>query len=178
MWVRLLLAGDEPPGLGAGLLAALPAPYAGGVAEPLAFDLGACTDRRRRQVDASCLLAGVPEPLDGWANLVVVGADLCLPAVTYVFGLAELGSRRGVVSWARLRSEDESWVLGAVTRRRLLVEAVHELGHSLGLPHCAVPDCAMHRSMWIESIDLKQPAYCPSCAASLEADESVTGARA
>lgn len=175
MRVRLLLADGEPPGLGAELVAALPAPFAGGAVEPLAMDLGACGDRRRRQVDAACLLAAVPEPEAGWANLAVVGADLCLPAVSYVFGLAELGSRRAVASWARLREEDEPWLLGTVTRRRLLVEVVHELGHALGLPHCVVPDCAMHRSLWVESIDLKQPAYCPACAAGLQAGESLPG---
>lgn len=177
MRVRLLLVDEEPPGLGAELLAALPEPFTGGVVEPLAVGPGACTDRRRRQVDAACLLAAVPPPAAGWVHLAVLGTDLCLPAVSYVFGLAELGSRRGVVSWARLRCEDESWVLGAATRRRLLVEVVHELGHALGLPHCVVPDCAMHRSLWIESIDLKQPAYCGSCAAALRAgDEAVARA--
>ncbi|HPC84179.1 MAG TPA: archaemetzincin [Thermoanaerobaculaceae bacterium] len=177
MRVKLLLAGEAPPGLGASLLAALPAPFAGGAEELLAVDIRTCTDRRRRQVDAACLLAVVPEPPEGWAHLCIVGSDLCLPAVTHVFGLAELGSRRGVVSWARLREEDEPWTLGPVTRRRLLVEAVHELGHALGLPHCAVPDCAMHRSLWIESIDLKLPAYCPSCLAALATKAAASSAR-
>lgn len=70
-----------------------------------------------------------------------------------------------MVSWARLGEDDGRWEMGVVTERRVLVEAVHELGHALGLPHCAVPTCAMHRSLWPESIDLKDAAYCPTCLA-------------
>jgi len=161
--VRLLLFEKAPPDLGPAILAALPEPLEGGTVELVTMELGGCWDRRRRQLDAVGLLELVPPPVEGWVHLGLVGNDLGLSAVAYVFGLAELGSRRGVVSWARLREQDELWELGAVTRRRLLVEAVHEIGHALGLPHCAVPSCAMHRSLWPESTDLKDPRYCPSC---------------
>ena len=163
MNVALLFLEEAPPGLGAAILSGLPAPLEAGTVERVAIPLGSCWDRRRRQLDAAGLLELLPPPGEGWVFLGVVGSDLGLPAVSYVFGLAELGSRRGVVSWARLREQDEGWELGTVTRRRLLVEVVHEVGHAIGLPHCAVGSCAMHRSLWPESIDLKDPRYCPSC---------------
>lgn len=169
MKVALLFLEEAPPGLGAALLAGLPAPLEGGVVERVAVQLGSCWDRRRRQIDAAGLIELLPPPADGWVHLGLVGTDLGLPAVSYVFGLAELGSRRGVVSWARLREQDELWELRSITRRRLLVEAVHEVGHAIGLPHCAVPSCAMHRSLWPESTDLKDPAYCQSCLGTLAA---------
>jgi predicted Zn-dependent protease len=32
-----------------------------------------------------------------------------------------------------------------------------------------VPDCAMHRSLWPEGVDLKRAEYCPACLAALTA---------
>lgn len=168
MKVRLFVVGEQPPGLFETVCPALPPPFTGGIVAPLPADVATCFDRRRRQLDAACLLDLVPAPDAGWVHLAVAGTDLCLPAVTYVFGLAELGSHRAVVSWARLREDDEGWTVSAVSRRRLLIEAVHELGHALGLPHCPAPECAMHRSLWVESIDLKEPAFCVSCRGALD----------
>lgn len=168
MKVKLFVVGEQPPGLPEAVCPFLPPPFAGGVVAPFEPDVAPCFDRRRRQLDAACLLDLVPVPQKGWAHLVVTDTDLCLPAVTYVFGLAELGSHRAVVSWARLREDDEEWMASSVSRRRLLIEAVHELGHALGLPHCPAPECAMHRSLWVESIDLKEPSYCVTCRGALD----------
>ena len=68
-----------------------------------------------------------------------------------------------------LRAEEESAEAQARFTRRITVEAVHELGHGMGLVHCVVPDCAMHRSLWPEGVDLKRPEYCPACLATLSA---------
>jgi archaemetzincin len=70
-----------------------------------------------------------------------------------------------VVSTARLLfgANDELF------RARLLKEAVHELGHTLGLDHCSDPRCVMHFSNKLADTDVKGDAYCDRCVARLEA---------
>ena len=167
MKVRLLALGDVPPRLAEAVLAGLPRPYAGGDIGRLAVSLESCYDRQRAQVDAACLIEQVPDPESGWLIMGVTGADLFMPALTYVFGISHLGGRRGLVSWYRLHPEEESPDAPALFIRRITTEVVHELGHGAGLVHCVVPDCAMHRSLWPEAIDLKHPEYCPACLATL-----------
>ena len=48
-------------------------------------------------------------------------------------------------------------------RRRLLKEAIHELGHTFGLRHCDDWNCAMASSHSVESLDVKGDELCPSC---------------
>ncbi|MFH1176584.1 MAG: archaemetzincin [Acidobacteriota bacterium] len=163
MKVSLLVLGEAPPRLAADLLVRLTAPFSGGEVVLGTLPLATCFDRQRVQLDALRLLETIPAPADGWSTLAVTGADLFLPALAYVFGLSALGSRRGVVSWARLAAEETGLHAGEVLLRRLTIEAAHELGHGLGLLHCVVPDCAMHRSLWPEAVDLKKPDYCPTC---------------
>ena len=167
MKVRLLALGDVPPRLAEAVLAGLPHPYAGGEIGRLPALLEKCYDRQRAQVDASCLIEQVPDPEPGWLAMGLTGADLFMPALTYVFGISHLGGHRGIVSWYRLRPEEEGPDAPALFVRRIITEAVHELGHTMGLIHCVVPDCAMHRSLWAEGVDLKHPEYCPSCLATL-----------
>jgi archaemetzincin len=50
-----------------------------------------------------------------------------------------------------------------VFRRRILTEAVHEIGHALELPHCEHPGCVMYFSNWIGDTDLKGPSFCYRC---------------
>jgi archaemetzincin len=46
---------------------------------------------------------------------------------------------------------------------RALKEAVHELGHSLGLQHCPRSLCVMHFSNSIFDTDKKQSFFCDQC---------------
>ena len=57
-----------------------------------------------------------------------------------VFGLADLGGPAAVVSTYRLRRTARD---AAQIRSRVVSTAVHEVGHTLGLPHCAEPRCVM-----------------------------------
>ena len=169
MNVRLLGLGELPPKLAEAVLAGLPRPFAGGEIGRLSVSIERCYDRTRAQVDASCLIEQIPDPEPGWSALGLTGVDLFMPALTYVFGISHLGGRRGIVSWFRLHPEEETADTQAHLTRRITTEVVHELGHGLGLVHCVVPDCAMHRSLWPEGVDLKRPEYCPACLATLAA---------
>jgi archaemetzincin len=96
--------------------------------------------------------------------LGITGADLYVPVLTFVFGEAQLDGPCALVSTHRLREE----FYGLAPRRdllhdRLLKEALHELGHTFGLRHCRDWRCAMASTHAVERLDLKEPAFCPSC---------------
>ena len=103
--------------------------------------------------------------MDGAGRVLgVTGVDLFIPVLTYVFGEAQVYGPAAVVSTHRLQPT----VYGlpddpGLFYRRLLTEAIHELGHTHGLLHCLEPGCAMGSSTYVEEIDLKRPALCPTC---------------
>lgn len=163
MNVRLLHTADVQPGTVRSAFSGLAPPLSPGESIPFRGSLSSCYDRVRSQFDAASALELVPEPEAGWLNLLLVGVDLFVPALTYVFGLSHLAGRRGVLSLARLKPPEENATTEEVLHRRLRVEVAHELGHAAGLVHCVVNDCAMHRSLWPESVDLKNPDFCASC---------------
>ena len=167
MKVRLLHTADVPPGHVRSAFSGLAPPLLPGESAAFRGSLKPFYDRSRAQYDAASVLDTVPDPEGGWMNLLLVGVDLFVPALTYVFGLSHLGGRRGVLSLARLKPPEESSLSEQVLLRRLDVEVAHELGHAAGLVHCVVNECAMHRSLWPESVDLKNPGFCASCRALL-----------
>ena len=159
-----MLFGAAPAGLARDALRGLPAPWIGDHVEQHEVDVATLLDRRRMQANALEVLELVPEAPDCyWIGLA--SFDLGLPPLAYVCGVAPLGGRRGVVSWARLREGLESG--DAAFRERVIKEIAHELGHAAGLPHCPVHDCVMHASIRPDEMDLKGKAYCPVCAESL-----------
>jgi archaemetzincin len=121
----------------------------------------------RRQHHSSQLLTKIHEFVkpDCWRLLGVTGADLYIPILTFVFGEAQMGGPTAVVSYYRLRQEFYGLPPDPdLLRQRLLKEAVHELGHTLELTHCDDYRCAMSASHSVELIDLKENAFCGTCA--------------
>jgi archaemetzincin len=130
------------------------------------FDPEQAYDASRGQYSSRRLLELLLANADPASDRVlgVAGVDLFVPVLTYVFGEAQLGGRAAVVSLHRLRPD--LYGLPADERllaRRLVTEAVHELGHTWNLLHCRVQSCAMHASTYAEEIDLKTPELCPDC---------------
>jgi len=94
--------------------------------------------------------------------LAITHRDLFAGDLNFVFGIA---APRGacLVSTARLLAGADE----PLFRARLLKEAVHELGHTLGLEHCADPGCVMHFSNSLADTDRKGDAWCSRCAAAM-----------
>jgi archaemetzincin len=106
-------------------------------------------------------------PMAGTLLLGITETDLFSPGMNFVFGIANRG--RALISTFRLRPEFFGQGPNPkVFRRRVLTEAVHELGHALGLPHCEYPGCVMYFSNWIGDTDRKGPGFCFMCARTLE----------
>ena len=101
--------------------------------------------------------------------LGVTPVDLYIPIMTFVFGEAQLKGNCALVSTYRLRQEFYGLPADAdLFRRRLLKEAVHELGHTLSLSHCENYDCVMSPSHGVEWIDLKSWHFCDECRAMID----------
>ena len=96
--------------------------------------------------------------------LILTEFDLFIPALTFVFGEAQLKGKHSIVSVCRLHEEfysgktDEKLLL-----ERAMKEVLHELGHNFGLLHCSSWDCVMHSSLGIEEVDIKGNSYCSNC---------------
>jgi archaemetzincin len=125
--------------------------------------------KERNQYLADGLLADLtcPRPSGNVLCLGITGADLFSGRMNFVFGVACTG--RALISTFRLRPE----IYGdppnpKVYRWRVLTEAIHELGHALGLPHCEYPGCVMYFSNWIGDTDRKGPEFCYRCRKRIE----------
>jgi len=96
--------------------------------------------------------------------LGVTGVDLTVPGLNFVFGLADPRSRCAVISLARLYPEFYGQPRDpGLFKERALKEAVHELGHLLGLGHCPDPACIMFFSNSLADTDRKGPGFCERC---------------
>jgi archaemetzincin len=119
----------------------------------------------RKQLFFNTLAARVAaESAEGDLRLVVTDYDLYKTSHQFVFGDASEEQRLAIVSLYRLRSEfygerpDPN-----VLFQRTLKEAVHDLGHVLGLKHCYNARCAMYFSNSIFDTDNKLSHFCDVC---------------
>jgi archaemetzincin len=94
--------------------------------------------------------------------LGILDHDLYVPELNFVFG--EASGKAAVISFTRLRQsfyklpEDQE-----LFRRRVLTEALHELGHTFGLGHCENPRCVMFFSNSLMDTDRKGSEFCQKC---------------
>jgi archaemetzincin len=96
--------------------------------------------------------------------LAVTEADLYADGLNFVFGEAYPAARCAIISLARLKVGYPGKPFTAeLFLRRALTEAVHEVGHLLGIGHCPQPTCVMHFSNSLYDTDRKGPTFCSRC---------------
>ena len=121
----------------------------------------------RRQYHSSRLLAKIydyVEESEADRVLGITNVDLYVPRLNFVFGEAQCLGRVAIISLCRLEPE----FYGKPANRELFVErskkeAVHEIGHTLGLGHCHNPACVMFFSNTIQMTDRKKCKFCSGC---------------
>jgi archaemetzincin len=132
---------------------------------PETFDLSFALDGGRQQYHSTAIIQRMERAVDPDARVLgVTASDLYVPVLTFVFGEAQLDGNCAVVSTARLK--EEFYGLPGrqeLLRDRLLKEAVHELGHTFGLRHCADWRCVMTSSHAVERLDVKGAEFCRAC---------------
>jgi archaemetzincin len=125
-------------------------------------------DKKRNQYRSSVILNEIRVQVSKSEKyhrlLGVVDVDIFVPELNYVFGQADTPGRAALISLWRLKpkfngesADSDVFVL------RALKESIHELGHTLGLPHCPRSFCVMHFSNSIFDTDKKQSLLCDQC---------------
>jgi archaemetzincin len=128
-------------------------------------------DTRRQQYQAEAFLPLLTPYRPGNNGLVlgITGVDLYVPELNFVFGLADSRQRCAIISLARLQPEFYGLPGNPqLFKERALKEAIHELGHLLGLGHCPNPACIMFFSNSLADTDRKGPGFCSACRSRLE----------
>jgi archaemetzincin len=123
-------------------------------------------DGKRRQYQSVEIMKMLAQhvPPHALRVLGVTDVDLAIPMLTFLFGQAQLDGPVAVVSLCRLHQEFYGFPQDqTLLRERTVKEALHELGHTFGLAHCADPKCAMSLATHIELVDSKSEQYCERC---------------
>ena len=99
--------------------------------------------------------------------LGVIDYDIYAPGLNFIFGQA--AEKIALISVTRLKPEFYGLKSNTeLLKRRVLTEAIHELGHTFGISHCSNPQCVMHFSNSILDTDRKGFFFCKRCKTLLE----------
>lgn len=134
--------------------------------QEMSIPQGAYSSRRRQYNSSKILmrLRNYVQDLDADRILGVTDVDLYAAGLNFVFGEAECPGIVAIISLSRLRQE----FYGHASDRRLFAErcvkeAVHEVGHTVGLSHCRDSSCVMFFSNSILDTDRKGESFCDRC---------------
>ena len=127
-----------------------------------AAEVSGAFNMKRRQYNASKLLnyliqsttASEAGSTEQFLALWTLSDDLYVEGTNFVFGVAHTG-KAAVLSIHRLESLD-----------LIIKEAIHEMGHVFGLPHC-INECVMQFSNSLAEAKAKPATLCARCRSQL-----------
>jgi archaemetzincin len=123
-------------------------------------------NEERNQYHSTFILSEILNhlPENNQKILGVTNVDIFIPILTFLFGEAQLDGNGALLSTFRLRNEFYGLPKNDhLLYQRIIKESLHELGHTMGLVHCANFECAMNFSTSVEGIDIKKAMYCKHC---------------
>ncbi|MFW6054896.1 MAG: hypothetical protein ACOC9D_03235, partial [Thermodesulfobacteriota bacterium] len=99
---------------------------------PLLQDIEFAYHFSRNQYHSTSILNALDQaaPNEWLKILALVDVDLFIPILTHVFGEAQLGGRAAMISTYRLGDGLPDAKAGSVYQKRVMKEALHELGHT------------------------------------------------
>ncbi|MEI6186182.1 MAG: archaemetzincin family Zn-dependent metalloprotease [Dehalococcoidia bacterium] len=166
MNIDLVPMGDANPdviqGLKGGLNAILGCPVH--ICDPIPIPTRAF-DTARNQYLSDALIDCLRQHRNNSTHLLgITEVNIYTHDLNFLFGQADSDGRVAIISLNLLRGENyglpsDKKLLG----ERALKEAVHELGHTMGLGHCMDGSCVMHFSNSLIDTDLKGSYFCSRC---------------
>ncbi len=163
--IHLLPLGDVAPQLTERLRPALEARFAASVTlDAPAPVRPEWLDAARGQYAAATVLEWLlrEPPADGGWRLALLPGDLYAEGLESAFGVSTMAGCCAVLGLARLHPAHDD-AAGDLFFRRVLTEAVHEIGHMAGLGHCDDPGCVMCFSRGVADTDRKGTEFCARC---------------
>jgi len=165
---------SKAPGV-AEVVASLRAFYSIGASVPIDVRVLACQElpkaayyppRKRYRAERLLTYLNGRMPKDGWRILGLTEVDISTTKDEFpdwgVMGLGELPGTATVISSFRCRKKARN---AAHALERLAKVAVHEIGHTLGLPHCPTLGCLMEDAMGKVTTTDRELDFCPKCRA-------------
>ena len=131
--------------------------------ESVLTEISFAYDAQRNQYHSTKILEKLEKnaPDDCIKIIAVTKEDLFIPILTHVYGEAQLGGRACIISIARLIAGLDEMVNKGC--KRMVKEAIHELGHTFDLRHCEDEMCIMHYCRRLDDVDRKSSRFCRYC---------------
>ena len=132
---------------------------------PILSDISFAYHSERDQYYSTVILDRISSsaPEEAQKVLAITEKDLFIPILTHVYGEAQLGGKACIVSTHRLGEGLLGMGRPDEFRRRVIKEAIHELGHTFKLRHCREQTCIMHYCRTVEDVDRKSLQLCRYC---------------